>query len=373
MRRVSLKLKSGSYDISIGSQILSKLGQSLANAKVHPRIVVISDNTVARLYGGTIKHSLRASGFKSDMVLLPSGEKTKSIEFAKRIYKQLLEMKVHRDSALIALGGGVIGDLTGFVASTYMRGVDLVQVPTTLLSQVDASIGGKTAVNLEEAKNIVGTFYQPRLVFSDTACLITLPPKEIRNGLAEVIKYGVIKDAELFSVLEKQVANLKAPKLSGAKDFTSLLSIWENIIFRSASIKAKVVMEDEKETKGPRMILNFGHTIAHGIEAISEYKGITHGEAVAIGMVAASIIATKMKLLNPASADRIIKLISAVNLPAVIKDMDCDDIITKLILDKKVRDGKVVFVLPVRIGAVAIRNDVPIKYVREALKSIGAK
>jgi len=373
MRKIPVNLRSSRYEIVIGSEILPRLGEALAKLGIKGRIIVISDFTVGRLYGGVVKHSLRAKGLRSDIITIPSGEKTKSLEMAKKLYKKLLELKAHRDCTLIALGGGVIGDLTGFVAATYMRGVDLVQVPTTLLAQVDAGIGGKTAVNLEEAKNIVGVFYQPGLVFSDTSALITLPAKEIRNGLAEVIKYGIIKDQKLLEYLEKQALGLRSPKILKPGDFKQLLGVWENIVSMSAAVKAKIVMADEKETKGQRLVLNLGHTVGHAIETISEYKGVSHGEAVAVGTIAALKIAEKMKLTGSSVTGRIKKLVEAVNLPVAIKEMDADDIITKLILDKKVRDGKIVFVLPKSAGSVAIRNDVPVKFVREALKEMGAK
>ena len=265
MKKLRLALKYCTSDIIIGQEILSKLGKYLADAKLPRRVVVISDLNVSRIYGPVVKHSLRSAGFRSDIIAVPSGERSKSLETAKKIYKKLLDLKVHRDSAVIALGGGVVGDLSGFIAATYMRGTDFVQVPTTLLSQVDAGIGGKTGVNLEEAKNIVGAFYQPRLVFSDMAALITLPASEIRNGLAEVIKYGVIKDPSLFAFLEKQVLGIKNPKLTDPGEFKKLLGVWEALVFASARIKAAVVSLDEKETKGPRMMLNFGHTVGHEI------------------------------------------------------------------------------------------------------------
>ena len=370
MDKIRVSLNDRSYDIVVGEEILSKLGRHMSALGLPRRVVILSDSTVGKLYGNAVKHSLRVAGFKSELITVASGEKMKSIDVAKKIYSKLLELKVHRDSVFVALGGGVIGDLTGYVASTYMRGVPFVQVPTTLLSQVDASIGGKTAVNLEEAKNIVGTFYQPKLVFIDTTTIITLPSKEIRNGLAEVIKYGVIKDPELFGLLEKTLSNLKSPKLNDPKDLKALMSVWKQLISRSAKIKAKVVEADEKETKGIRDILNFGHTIGHAIESLSEYKGITHGEAVAIGMAATSKISVKMKLCSAVAAERLQNLIEAANLPTKVKDLDVEDIIAKLILDKKVRDGKVVFILQRGIGSVVRRNDVPIKILREALKEI---
>ncbi len=370
MKKISLKLSSSKYDIVVGEGILPKIGSYLADLKLPSNVVVISDSNTSKIYSSIIKHSLRSKGFKSEMLQLPQGEKVKSLDYAKKLYDELLEMKVGRDSTIIALGGGVIGDLSGFLSATYMRGINFIQVPTTLLAQVDASIGGKNGVNVEKAKNIVGTFYHPRLVFCDVSTLITLPAKELRTGLAEVIKYGVIKDASLFGYLERQVLGLKNPKLLDPKDFKNLLSVWENIISRSADIKAKVVMADEKETKGPRMALNFGHTIGHAIENLSKYKGITHGEGVAIGMVAASTIAFKMKMINEKTLNRITALIKAVNLPCKIEGISADDIISKLITDKKVKDGKIVFVLPKSIGSVVMRNDVPMRVLKESLRSI---
>lgn len=373
MDTINIGLKHTRSKVLIGEGVLSKLGSFLQKMEVPQRVVVFCDHTVARLYGNVVKHSLRAAGFKYDFMVLPAGEKVKSLDFARKAYKNLLELKVHRDSAFIALGGGVIGDFTGFISATYMRGTGFIQVPTTLLAQVDASIGGKTAVNLEEAKNIVGVFHQPLLVFSDVAALITLPPKEIRNGLAEVIKYGIIKDLSLFSYLERNIGLLKAPKVSKPKEFKALMASWNNIVKKSASIKAKVVMADEKETKGERLVLNLGHTIGHALEALSGYKGLTHGEAVAIGMAAAAGISVKLRLLTEEKAKRITALIASANLPVEIRDIAAEKIIDKLILDKKVRDGKVVFVLPKDIGRVIIRNDVPLKAVREVLKGMGAK
>ena len=373
MKKLRLALKHCTSEIVIGQEILPKLGRYLVEARTNRRVVVICDTSVSRIYGAVIKHSLRSSGFKSDIIVIPSGEKVKTLELAKKLYKKFLDIKVHRDSTVIALGGGVVGDLSGFVAATYMRGVDFVQVPTTLLAQVDASIGGKTAVNLEEAKNIVGVFYQPKLVFADVAALITLPASEIRNGLAEVIKYGMIKDSTLFSFIEKQMLGIKNPKLTNPREFKDLLGVWEQIVSRSAGIKVAIVASDEKETKGPRMILNFGHTIGHAIEALNDYKGITHGQAVAAGMLAASIISFKLKLCREDVVKRLETMLSATGLPVSIKGLEAEDIIAKLILDKKVRDGKILFVLPKTVGSVVIKNDVPVKIVREVLKQMGAK
>ncbi len=373
MKRISVSLPGSKYDILIGSQMLSNLGDFLSKLKLPNRVIILCDSTASKLFAGVASHSLRSKGFKAEVLIIPSGERNKSLESAKKIYSKLIEMKVGRDTVILALGGGVTGDIAGFVSATYMRGTHFIQVPTTLLAQVDASIGGKTAVNLEEGKNIVGVFHQPSMVFCDVSTLITLPSKEIRNGLSEIIKYGVIKDAALFALLEKQVLELKTPKLTDTKDFKKLLDVWEKIIHSSASIKAKVVMIDEKETKGQRMILNFGHTIGHAIEALSDYKGVSHGEAVAIGMAAAAKIAVKMKIASKNTEERILRLIKAVNLSCGVDGLHSDDIIAKLILDKKVRDKKIIFVLPKSIGSVVIRNDVPVKVLKETLKEMGAK
>lgn len=373
MKKLSVKVLGVPYDVMIGQDVLSKAGEHIRRLGRSGKAVIISDTNVSKLYSGALRHSLRANGIRSELLVIQPGERTKSLVFAERLYNKLLELKVHRDDMVIALGGGVVGDLAGFVAATYMRGLKLVQIPTTLLAQVDSSIGGKTAVNLETAKNSVGVFYQPSLVFSDVSTLITLPAREIRNGLAEIIKYGVIRDPELFTYLEKQVLGLKEPKLLDPDMFKGLLNIWENIVARSAAIKAKVVIADPFEKKGLRHLLNFGHTIGHAVESLNDYKGVTHGEGVALGMIAVARIAAKMRITGQATAERIEKLIGACNLPTAIKGLDTEDIIARLILDKKVKDGKIVFVLPKAIGSAVMRNDVPVKVLRETLKSMGAK
>ena len=374
MNKVRVNLRDNAYDILIGEGILSELGKALRRMDLPPRVIVISDYNVGKIYSSVLRHSLRAAGFKVETLLIPPGERQKSLKNAEKLYHNLARMKISKDSTIISLGGGVVGDLAGFVASTYMRGITLIHVPTTLLSMVDASIGGKTAVNLEEGKNLVGVFYQPKLVFCDVSSLLTLPQKEMRNGLAEIIKYGVIRDPSLFDLLEKHVSDLKRPKLDRAADFKGLMHIWVKIIKDSAAIKARIVELDEKEQKGLRMLLNFGHTIGHAIESLSEYRGASHGEAVAIGMVAASRIAYKLKMIGDKQLKRITDLIATVNLPLTIsRKIEAEDILAKLILDKKVRDGKINFVLPLSIGSVKVRDDVPVKILREALKETGAK
>ena len=289
---------------------------------------------------------------------LPPGEKHKSLSAAAAVYDKLIDLKVNRDALIIALGGGVIGDLAGFAASTYMRGVDFIQVPTTLLAMVDASIGGKTAVNHHKGKNLIGTFYQPKLVLIDTDVLATLPPKELKNGLAEVVKYGVIKDPKIMSMLEGN------PKVTPA--------FWQKLVYLCARIKAGVVSKDEREISGYRMILNFGHTIGHAVESITKYKKFSHGEGVAFGMAAASLVALKMKLIDRKKYDRIIGLLERLKLPVKAR-VSAARILNSIKLDKKARSGKVRFVLPVSIGRVTIRENVPENIIKKALLELGCK
>lgn len=353
---------------------MSSLGRALRGAGASTRIIAITDHNVGRLYGQVLRHSLRSSGFKPEVLVIPPGEKQKSLKNAEKLYHALTSLKAAKDTTIISFGGGVVGDLAGFVAATYMRGIRLVHIPTTLLAMVDSSMGGKTGVNLDEGKNLVGSFYQPSLVFCDVSHILTLPEKEMRNGLAEVIKYGIIKDPQLFALLEKHVKGLKNPRLDRPKDFKGLMHLWVRIIERSASIKARIVELDEKEQKGPRMLLNFGHTIGHALEALMGYTGISHGEAVAVGMAAASRAALRLRMIKAGELARIVSLIEAVNLPSRIsKNLKADDIIAKLLLDKKVRNGKVNFVLPRSIGSAVVRNDIPVRTIKEALKETGAR
>ena len=374
MNKTRVSLKGASYDVLICEREMGVFGKALRFAGASTRIIVITDYNVGKLYGQGLRHSLRSSGFKPEVLLVPPGEKQKSLKNAEKLYTALASLKASKDSTIIGLGGGVVGDLAGFVAATYMRGLRLVHIPTTLLAMVDSSIGGKTGVNLNEGKNLVGSFYQPSLVFCDISHILTLPEKEMRNGLAEVIKYGVIKDPQLFGLLEKHVKGLKNPRLDRPKDFKGLMHLWVRIIERSASIKARIVEADEKEQKGPRMLLNFGHTVGHAVEALLGYTGISHGEAVAVGMTVASRAAFRLKMIKASELARITSLIDAVDLPSRFsKKLESEDIIAKLILDKKVRDGKINFVLPRCVGSAVIRNDVPVKVIREALKETGAR
>jgi 3-dehydroquinate synthase len=271
-----------------------------------------------------------------------------------------VEYRLERESIIVGLGGGVIGDLAGYVAATFMRGLPIVQVPTTFLAQVDSSVGGKVAVNLPEGKNLVGSFYQPFLVYIDLAVLKTLPVEEMEAGMAEVIKYGIILDKNFFEYLEENIGKLRELDLE----------VLERVVARCCKFKAGVVEKDERE-KGLRSILNFGHTLGHALEALTDYKKYKHGEAVAIGMVGACRIAQEMGMFKKEERDRIENLIEKAGLPGRIGvKLSVDDIIQILSLDKKVRAGKVRFVLPERMGKVVVRNDVPEDIVRSVVTGL---
>lgn len=356
MEEVRVELDDRSYGIFIGSNILGKLGERLKGFGFSS-ITVISNPTVYSLYGDAVMDSLSKAGFNPWSVIIPDGEEYKDILWAYYIYGELLRGGLDRASALIALGGGVIGDITGFVASTYMRGISFIQVPTTLLAQVDSSVGGKTGVNHPLGKNMIGTFYQPRLVWTDVDTLKTLPENELLAGLAEVIKYGVIWDEGLFRFLEEgrdRIVGLDR----GALGY---------IIRRSCEIKAEVVSRDEREA-GLRAILNYGHTIGHAIETATGYTQYLHGEAVAIGMCLEARLSSFLGLMGNEDADRVKSLISSYGLPIEIpSDIDRDRILSSMKLDKKALAGGLRFILPEKIGAVTFKG-VDVNRIIEAMK-----
>ena len=359
MRTVKVPLADRSYPIRIGSGLLADLGVQCARLKLGRRCAVISDATVARRYRKPALASLKAAGFEPIFISQPAGEQAKTLKNVQACYDQLAKHRLERGSFVIALGGGVVGDLGGFVAATYLRGIDFVQVPTTLLAQVDSSVGGKVGVNLPAGKNLVGAFYQPKLVLCDLDTLGTLPAREFRAGLAEVIKYGIIYDANLFRRLERDL-----PKLL-AQDPATL----STVIARCCQIKAEVVGQDEKEA-GLRAILNFGHTIGHGLEAISQYGKYLHGEAISIGQVAAAKISSELTGLPAADVDRIAAIFAATGLPTEVKlnATQTKRLFAAMKLDKKVSGGEIKFVLAESIGRVKIGQSVPDAAVRRALR-----
>jgi len=358
MHVVKVKLGSRSYDILIGAK-LEELGAEMAKLRIGEKTAVVTNPTVNKLYGKRVLTSLSGAAFRAMPVEVPDGEQYKDLDWANAIFTALLINSFDRRSPLVALGGGVIGDLTGFAAACYMRGVPFVQVPTTLLAMVDSSVGGKTGVNHPMGKNMIGAFYQPRLVLMDLDVLKTLPKEELLSGMAEVIKYGVIWDRELFEFLEKnreKILNLEEGPLG-------------HIIRRSCEIKADVVNKDEREG-GLRAILNFGHTVGHAVETLSDYTS-RHGEAVALGMVYAAKLAHRTGLCDARVPERVENLIKAYGLPTSLSAMKPRPAVTRFMdmiqVDKKAEAGKVRFVLPKKIGEVVITKEWDEQQLRELL------
>lgn len=356
MKKVRVRLGSNSYDILIGSGLLTQSGARLKEIGFSDKLVIVTDPTVKRLYGDALKQTLVDSGFKILLHEVPEGEEQKSLDTAGKLYYELTDFYAERTTPILALGGGVIGDLTGFVAATYMRGVPLVQIPTTLLAQSDSSIGGKVAVNHGQLKNKIGAFYQPSLTISDINTLNTLSPRELSNGLAEIIKHGVILNEEFFSYLE---TNLDKVKSLDAE-------VLETIVFRSAKIKAGVVEKDELDL-GLRNILNYGHTIGHAIESVSGLK-VWHGEAVAIGMLAEARISNKLGILNENEMNRLKEVIARAGLPTQLPTLQLKGLVKAMKHDKKILQGKIRFALPRAIGEAFITDEVSPSLVEEVLQ-----
>jgi 3-dehydroquinate synthase len=356
MQTVKVELGERSYDIVIDSGILSNIGERIEGFDFS-KVAVISNTTVFSLYGNAVINSIKNAGFETLHVIIPDGEEYKNFNQTYQILTELLKNKLDRYSCLIALGGGVIGDITGFVASIYMRGIDFIQVPTTLLSHVDSSVGGKTGVNHELGKNMIGTFYQPRLVWIDIDTLKTLPKREILCGIAEIIKYGVIWDEKLFEFLEKNRDSVLM------LDHECLM----HIIKRSCEIKAEVVSADERET-GLRAVLNYGHTIGHAIETETGYSRFLHGEAVAIGMSLEARLSEVMGFLNKKDALKIKAVIDSYGLPSELpEDLNDDKLISHMKLDKKVEAGEMKFILPEKIGKVKVQKGIDIGTIKKAI------
>ena len=355
MREITVPLPGRSYPILIGSGLLDRLGESLREAGISGAIALAQDAAVASTYGARALRSLEAAGYRVTSLPIPSGEASKSLAQLGALYDALAAAGLDRRAAVVALGGGVTGDLAGFAAATYLRGIDLVQVPTTLLAQVDSSVGGKTGIDLPAGKNLVGAFHQPRLVLIDPETLGTLPEREFRAGLAEVLKYGVIHDAELFRYLE---ANREAILAHQREELAHLIA-------RSCEIKAEIVGQDERES-GLRAVLNYGHTVGHAIEAVAGYGRYAHGEAVAIGMGAAGRLSRRVGWLPEEETRRIEELIRAYGLPLRLREpLSVEALLQAMRLDKKARSDELRFVLARRIGQVELAA-VPEELAREA-------
>lgn len=344
MRTIRVELKERSYPIIVRSGLLSEIGAMVREMGFSGRVALVTNPVVEGLYAGPVTGSLREAGLDPVVITIPDGEEHKTLGAASDIYDELIEHRMERSSLIIALGGGVVGDVAGFVAATYLRGVPYVQVPTTLLAQVDSSVGGKTAVNHPRGKNLIGSFYQPRAVFIDPETLSTLAEGELRAGLAEVVKYGVIWDEGFFGFLEKNVAALAKPGDALVK-----------AIERSCEVKAQVVSADETE-KGLRSILNLGHTFAHAIETLSGYGTFKHGEAVSIGMVMAAGFSLRLGLSEAGVETRIKGLLSSLDLPVQLPDLSPESLIESMKLDKKVVAARMRFVLITEIGKVILKD-----------------
>ncbi|MBI5144690.1 MAG: 3-dehydroquinate synthase [Candidatus Omnitrophica bacterium] len=358
MKIIKLNLKNRSYKIVVGSNILEALGRYIVKLNIGKDAYIITNAAIKNRYGARLNKTLKNAAFKVKFRLIPDTEKSKSIEIASALMKDLASYDKKRRIFILAFGGGVVGDLSGFVASIYKRGIPYLQVPTTLLAQVDSSVGGKTAIDLIWGKNLVGAFYQPRLVYSDVNILKTLSQRQLQAGLSEVIKYGIIKDPDLFNYLErnlKSIFNLKTAAL-------------EFVVARSIAIKAKIVEQDEKEEKKIRTILNFGHTLGHAIEAASSYTSYNHGEAIALGMLLAADLSQQLGLIDKEVSLRIENLIEAAGLPTKIKRISLPSIIEAYYHDKKFIGAKNRFVLLKGIGRTKIVEDIPLKIIKKVLK-----
>ena len=340
MRTLNVSLGDRSYPIYLGEGLLSRAGELLKEAGCGEKIGVVTNPTVAGLYLKPIQEALVRSGFRLTSILVPDGEEHKNLKSLAAVYDQLIRGRFERSSCVLALGGGVVGDLAGFAAATFLRGIPYIQVPTTLLAQVDSSVGGKTGVNHREGKNLIGAFYQPRAVLIDVEVLHTLPRRQLLAGLAEVIKYGIIEEPGLFTLLEEKLERIVS--LDRA--------LLEEAIAASCSIKARVVEKDERE-EDYRSVLNFGHTIGHALESLTGYEKFLHGEAVAIGMAQAASISARQGCCDEESLHRIQRLIRRAGLPTAIpSSIKAAELVKKMEVDKKSSGGKIKFVLCAGIG-----------------------
>ncbi|MCH7726341.1 MAG: 3-dehydroquinate synthase [Planctomycetes bacterium] len=358
---IRVNLERRSYDLQIGTENLNDISQFVADRCQLSHAVVITDENVVDLYGQRVALAIEQSGARADLSTVAAGELSKSITEAERLWHALLDAGADRASVVIAVGGGVVGDLAGFVAATFARGLAFVQVPTTLLAQVDSSVGGKVAINLPGAKNMVGAFWQPRGVLIDIQTLVTLPEREYRAGLAEVVKYGVILDADFFAYLEQNIAAINDRDAN----------ILQHVVARCCRLKADVVEADEREESGLRSVLNYGHTFCHALEAVSGYDQLLHGEAVSIGMLCASRLAERLNRVDQELTRRQRALLQAFGLPTALPDLDLHELLGAMQRDKKMQHGKLRFVLPTRMGHVELVGDVDPELARGAMEDTG--
>jgi|WetSurMetagenome_2_1015567.scaffolds.fasta_scaffold93337_2 3-dehydroquinate synthase len=358
-RQIEVALSDRSYPLIAGTNMLSSFAPVCRRHGISNSLVVITDRNVARLHLRPLLRNLLHHKFQFLTITIPQGETQKTLTRANKIYTEMLQKKIMRNTTIIAMGGGVIGDLSGFIAATYQRGIKVVQIPTTLLAQVDSSIGGKVGVNHPLGKNMIGAFHQPLFVWMDTDYLRTLPKRELTCGLGEIIKYGVIWDADLFAYLESNLE--EALQLE-----TEVIA---HVQSTCAAIKAEIVSKDEKES-GIRIILNYGHTIGHGLESAGRYRLLKHGEAVMLGMIGEAFIAKEMKLLDADSYKRLVSLVRRTPMKLKISSLKTSDIINGMKFDKKRVGKNLRFVLPTKIGKVKVVDDVGPNLIRDAVREI---
>ncbi len=359
MIEISVNLGSRSYPILVGAGALAMVGGELAKRGVGRKAVLVSDPAIARLHAEPVVRSLTEAGFDTTQVSVPEGEAAKRLDVVSALWDRLLDAGCDRTSTVVALGGGAVGDVAGFAAATFMRGMNVAQVPTTLLAQVDASIGGKTAIDHPRGKNLIGAFHQPRVVIVDPATLTTLPEREFRSGLAEVIKHGIVLDAAYFADVEDRVPALLA------RDLETL----DRVVAGSCRLKAKVVERDEREAE-LRWVLNYGHTIGHALEAATGFSRWTHGEAVSLGIAAEARLAERLGISGPATTKRQLSLLAATGLPVTGLQAEPAAVVEALSRDKKGRDGRLSFVFAPEIGSFRVVSDVPMDAVLEVLKDL---
>lgn len=363
MEQVTVSLGERAYEVLVGDQLIDRCGSLVRKYVNPPSVIIVTDENIAGQYLPQVERSLKDEGFSAvATAVVPAGETSKDIHHLARLYDACFAARLERHSCLIALGGGVVGDLAGFCAATYLRGIPFVQMPTTLLAQVDSSVGGKTGINLPGGKNLVGSFHQPRLVLADVAALATLPERQFATGMAEIIKHGLIRDAQLVDWLERNAAEVRR---RDGETMTALVA-------RNVRIKADVVAADERES-GLRAILNYGHTVGHAIERVAAYGAYTHGEAVALGMVAEAEISRLRGDLGDADCRRQAALLAEFGLPIRLRQgLPIDELISAMAHDKKVVSGKLRFVLPTEIGKVRIADDVTPDELRQAVSVLEA-
>jgi 3-dehydroquinate synthase len=359
----SVTVETGVYPVLVGWGILEEqLGERLVRAGLTGRAFIICDSNTVHPYGRAVQTGLHRAGIEIAMFTFPAGEASKSIETASVIYQWLAERRVERRDTIVAVGGGVVGDLAGFVAATYLRGIKLVQVPTSLTAMVDSSIGGKTAVDLPAAKNLVGAFYHPELVMTDVSALTTLPERALREGWAEALKHGLVLDASLVATYEEKADALLAlePELTA------------DVVARNAALKARIVSEDERDTSGLRSLLNYGHTIGHGIEAAAGYDAYLHGEGVAIGMTGAARLGLAQGITPPELVERQAALIERYGLPASYEGVAVEAVVEAMSRDKKISAGEISWVLLEDVGRAAVHRGVPWEAAVRVVRELGA-